>query len=366
MAKNHLTRWWRCSYKVGPAPVLDSIDLFFFFWYYYRKVRKGNCIASSLIASHFFPFISLYLFINFFLLFLFLVWEFFGWTLGPSTIQSKTIHQIYQTSIKLVSFSLVFFFEGGNFFILRDCQIEFSTECVGSIVPTPEPPPLPPSSPHCRHSRRNPIHLVFWYRRSFVCFCRCPRRGATKPEEKEKKETSWSIEHMIYKSNLSVPFRFRFLFYTRNYYFHFFILFFLFEMWPGQMVVWRESGFITTIRIEKHGGLVNYLSLSLTHTILWFVVIYLPCTVRKCTHLLLNRCHLAASSSMIFLNGSRRFYFPNECRWYRLVLFLLFWVALERDQPIHPDNPPWKIKEDKKLKHFSVLFFLPTPSHLFN
>lgn len=73
---------------------------------------------------------------------------------------------------------------------------------------------------------------------------------------------------MIYKSNLSVPFRFRFLFYTRNYFFHFFILFFLFEMWPGQMVVWRESGFITTIRIEKHGGLVNYLSLSLTHTIL--------------------------------------------------------------------------------------------------
>jgi hypothetical protein len=137
---------------------------------------------------------------------------------------------------------------------------------------------------------------------------------------KKKKETSWSIEHMIYKSNLSVPFRFRFLFYTRNYFFHFFILFFLFEMWPGQMVVWRESGFITTIRIEKHGGLVNYLSLSLTHTILWFVVIYLPCTVRKCTHLLLNRCHLAASSSMIFLNGSRRFYFPNECRWYRLVL----------------------------------------------
>lgn len=94
-----------------------------------------------------------------------------------------------------------------------------------------------------------------------------PERGHQTRGERKKKTRLLDLSSIW---SISLIFLFRFdsvcLVLHTELFFHFFILFFLFEMWPGQMVVWRESGFITAIRIEKHGGLVNYLSLSLSHT----------------------------------------------------------------------------------------------------
>ena len=63
-------------------------------------------------------------------------------------------------------------------------------------------------------------------------------------------------------------------------------------------------------------------------------------------HLLLNH----SSSSTIFLNGSRRFYIPNECRWYRPLFFFLVPLNAASQSIQIIDRERWK--EDKKLRHF--------------
>ena len=130
----------------------------------------------------------------------------------------------------------------------------------------PEPPPPSP------HSRRNPIHLVFWYRRSFVCFCRCPRRGPTEQRRKKRLldlSSIWSI-------SLISPFRFDSFSCST----HGIISIFLFPLWNAA----GSDGCLAGIGIYNHTAvwLIIFLPVSLSRSHNSLICCYLLRAVRKC------------------------------------------------------------------------------------